>query len=112
MRRRAARDDDLHDGRRPVADAAARAAARPGWYGYQLDDREHATTSIGVTTPCGVPAETFKVETQPAVVTQVSSQTALAGSAVTDSVEVTGLAGETVTVVGEPVRARTRRPTR
>jgi hypothetical protein len=69
----------------------------PGWYGYQLaiagtDD------VIGLTTPCGVPAETFEAEVQPAVVTRVSSQTTLAGSAVTDTVDVTGLVGETVTV--------------
>ena len=72
--------------------------AKPGWYGYQL---AIASTDdvTGVTTPCGVPAETFKVETQPAVVTRVSSQTTLAGSAVTDTVDVTGLAGETVTVL-------------
>jgi len=69
----------------------------PGWYAYQL---AIASTDdvIGLTTPCGVPAETFKVETQPTVGTRVSSQTALAGSAVTDTVSVTGLAGETVTV--------------
>ena len=73
------------------------APSQPGWYGYQLTI---ASTDdvIGVTTPCAVPAETFKVETQPAVITRVSSQTTLAGSAVTDIVDVTGLAGESVTV--------------
>jgi Sortase domain len=73
------------------------APAAPGWYGYQL---VIASTDdvTGVTTPCPVPAESFKVETQPIVVTRVSSQTALAGSAITDTVDVTGLAGETVTV--------------
>ncbi len=73
------------------------APGAPGWYGYQLTI---ASTDdvIGLTTPCGVPAETFKVEVQPAVVTRVSSQTTLAGSAVTDTVEVTGLVGESVTV--------------
>jgi hypothetical protein len=69
----------------------------PGWYGYQLTIPSTDEVT-GVTTPCGVPAETFKVETQPAVVTRASSQTTLAGSAVFDSVDVTGLAGESVTV--------------
>ncbi len=73
------------------------APSAPGWYGYQLTIASTADVT-GLTTPCGVPAETFKVETQPAVVTRVSSQTTLAGSAVTDTVEVTGLAGESVTV--------------
>jgi hypothetical protein len=70
----------------------------PGWYGYQL---AIASTDdvTGLTTPCGVPAETFKVEAQPAVATRVSSQTTFAGSAVTDTVDVTGLAGESATVV-------------
>jgi hypothetical protein len=73
------------------------AVAAPGWYAYQL---QIASTDdvVGLTTPCGVPAETFKVEVQPAAVTHVSSQTTLAGSAVTDTVDVTGLAGESVTV--------------
>jgi hypothetical protein len=69
----------------------------PGWYGYQLTIASTDDVT-GLTTPCAVPAETFKVETQPSVVTRVSSQTALAGSAVTDTVEVSGLAGESVTV--------------
>ena len=96
-------------GRRPVDDAAARAAA-PGWYGYQLTI---ASTDdvIGLTTPCGVPAETFKAEVQPAVVTRVSSQTTLAGSAVTDTVDVTGLVGEPVTVARAST-GPTRPPTR
>ncbi len=72
-------------------------APGPGWYGYQLTIPSTDDVT-GLTTPCAVPAETFKVETQPAVVTQVSSQTTLAGSAVTDTVAVTGLAGESVTV--------------
>jgi hypothetical protein len=73
------------------------APSRPGWYGYQLTI---ASTDdvLGLTTPCAVPAETFSVQAQPAVTTQISSQTSLAGSAVTDTVAVSGLAGETVTV--------------
>jgi hypothetical protein len=73
------------------------APAAPGWYGYQLTIASTGDV-VGLTTPCGVPAETFKVETQPAAVTRASSQTTLAGSAVTDTVEVSGLAGESVTV--------------
>jgi len=69
----------------------------PGWYGYQLvipssDD------VIGLTTPCGEPSETFKVETQPKVVTQVSAPVVSPGTPVTDTVAVTDLSGETVTV--------------
>ena len=71
---------------------------RPGWYGYQLvipssDD------VLGLTTPCGEASEVLKVETQPIVKTQVSAPVVEAGTAVTDTVAVEGLAGESVTVV-------------
>jgi hypothetical protein len=71
--------------------------ALPGWYGYQLTITSSDDVQ-GLTTPCGVPAETLLVQAQPVVATQVSSQSSLAGAAVTDSVVVSGLAGETVTV--------------
>jgi hypothetical protein len=73
------------------------APSRPGWYGYQLTIASTDDVA-GLTTPCGVPAETFLVQAQPAVATQVSSQSSLAGAAITDAVAVSGLAGERVTV--------------
>lgn len=51
-----------------------------------------------VATPCGVPAETFVVETQPAVVTQVSAQQTAPGEQIHDTLNVTGLNGERATV--------------
>jgi hypothetical protein len=71
--------------------------AAPGWYGYQLAIASSDDVT-GLTTPCGVPAETFKVEAQPAVVTRLARQEALTGSIVVDEVDVSGLAGESVTV--------------
>lgn len=69
----------------------------PGWYGYQLvvpstDD------VIGGTTPCALPEESVKVETQPRVRTQVSAPAVDPGAAVTDTVVVEGLSGEAVMV--------------
>ncbi len=73
------------------------APAAPGWYGYQLTIA--GTIDVdGLTTPCGVPEESFKVEVRPDVGTQVNVQRALPGDAITDTVVVGGLAGETVTV--------------
>jgi hypothetical protein len=69
----------------------------PGWYTYQLeipDDAEH----IGLTTPCAVPAESFRVEVQPRVTTVVSAQRVQPGTAVTDLVRVEGLRGERATI--------------
>ncbi|MEA2190774.1 MAG: hypothetical protein QOI73_895 [Solirubrobacteraceae bacterium] len=68
----------------------------PGWYGYQLtisgDDIE------ALTTPCAVAAESFKVEVQPAIATQISEQVAYPGAKLTDAVAVSGLFGESATV--------------
>lgn len=69
----------------------------PGYYAYQETVPGDAGTT-GLTTPCNVPSERFRVDTQPAVVTTVSSQSVLPGTAITDTVKVTGLAGETATV--------------
>ncbi|MGD9694195.1 MAG: sortase [Thermoleophilia bacterium] len=70
---------------------------KPGWYTYQVviagDD---ALTPV--TTPCGVPAESFRVQSQPAVTTKVSSQQVKPGDAITDTVIVSGLHGEAATV--------------
>lgn len=67
---------------------------RPGIYTYRIiiagtDD------FTGVTTPCGVPAETIRVETQPAVRTQASAARTPVGQPISDTVFVTGLNGET-----------------
>lgn len=69
----------------------------PGWYGYQLTIPT-SDDATGLTTACAGASEVFKVETQPAVVTQISSQAVLGGTAISDSVAVTGLTGETVAV--------------
>jgi hypothetical protein len=69
----------------------------PGWYVYQEVVPGDAGT-IGATTPCAAPAERFRVDTQPTVVTTVSSQSVAPGTAITDTVKVTGLEGEQATV--------------
>ena len=69
----------------------------PGWYAYGITVAGDADVT-GVTAPCPVAAETFKVEAQPAIATQISAQSAVPGATITDSVAVTGLAGESVTV--------------
>ncbi len=69
----------------------------PGWYAYQETVPGDASTT-GLTTPCNAPSERFRVDTQPAVVTTVSSQSVLPGTTITDTVKVTGLNGESATV--------------
>ncbi len=69
----------------------------PGWYVYQEVVPGDAST-LGLTTPCNAPTERFRVDTQPAVVTTVSSQSVIPGTAITDTVTVSGLAGESATV--------------
>ncbi len=73
---------------------AARAA---GWYTYVLEvpgDAAH----VGLTTPCAVPAESLRVETQPRVTTVVGSPVVERGASITDTIEVSGLGGESATV--------------
>ncbi len=68
-----------------------------GWYTYQEivpGDAEH----VGLTTPCGVPSETFRVVTEPRVTTIVSSQHVQPGARIFDRVRVEGLAGQAATV--------------
>jgi hypothetical protein len=70
---------------------------KPGWYTYQLviaGDEDFAA----VTTPCGIPAETFLVQRQPKVTTAVSAQLTRPGTAITDTVIVEGLVDERATV--------------
>ncbi len=69
----------------------------PGFYAYQEVVPGNAST-LGLTTPCNAPSERFRVDTQPTVVTTVSSQSVIPGAAITDTVKVTGLAGEPATV--------------
>ena len=70
----------------------------PGWYVYQEVVPGDAGT-LGLTTPCNAPTERFRVDTQPTVVaTTVSSQSVVPGTAITDTVKVSGLAGEPATV--------------
>ena len=70
---------------------------RPGYYTYQLVVAGDAGLAP-VTTPCGVPAETFVVQRQPAVTTKVSQQQVRPGAAITDTVVVSGLVNERATV--------------
>ncbi|MGD9570777.1 MAG: sortase [Thermoleophilia bacterium] len=70
---------------------------QPGYYTYQLVIAGDQAFDP-VTTPCGIPAETFVVERQPTVTTKVSSQSVTPGTAVTDTVIVSGLADEDAVV--------------
>jgi hypothetical protein len=70
---------------------------QPGWYVY-VEVVPGNAGSTGLTTPCDAPSERFRVDTQPKVVTTVSSQSVAPGAQITDTVKVSGLAGETATV--------------
>lgn len=68
-----------------------------GWYTYRLEvpgDETH----VGVTTPCAVPVESFRVEVQPRVTTVVSSARVEPGTTITDRIDVEGLGTESATV--------------
>jgi hypothetical protein len=71
--------------------------SKPGWYVY-VEVVPGNAGNTGVITPCSTPSERFRVDTQPKVVTTVSSQSVLPGAQITDTVKVSGLAGETATV--------------
>src|SRR5579859_1959826 len=68
----------------------------PGWYAYQEVVPGNAGTT-GLTTPCNAPSERFRADTQPKVIT-VSSQSVTPGGQITDTIAVSGLAGEQATV--------------
>lgn len=70
---------------------------RVGFYTYQVII-EGDDTINGVVTRCGIPAETFQVQTQPSVVTQVSNARIAPGDQLFDNLTVTGLNGESATV--------------
>jgi hypothetical protein len=71
--------------------------SKPGWYVYQ-EVIPGDVGSTGLTTPCSTPSERFRVDTQPKVVTTVSSQSVTPGAQLTDTVKVSGLNGESATV--------------
>ncbi len=76
---------------------AAATLTQPGYYQYQEiapSDANH----IGFTTPCNAPTERVRVQAQPTVHTVVSAKSVAAGGSVSDTVTVTGLWGEQVTV--------------
>ncbi len=70
---------------------------RPGLYAYQLVIPSSAGV-VGTTTACPDPAEVVRVQAQPKVVTQASQNVAEPGASLTDTVDVSGLAGESATV--------------
>ncbi|HST25269.1 MAG TPA: class F sortase [Gaiellaceae bacterium] len=70
---------------------------KPGFYVYQEVVPGNGST-LGLTTPCDSPSERFEVDTQPTVKTTISAQTVAPGTAITDTVVVTGLNGEQATV--------------
>jgi len=77
--------------------APVQTVGQPGWYTFVITvpgDADH----LGATTPCGEPSETFRVQAQPGITTTVSAASVLPGTPITDSIAVSGLAGETVTV--------------
>ncbi len=70
---------------------------RPGLYVFQEvvpGDANH----VGLTTPCTAPSERVRVQAAPKLQTVVSAQTTAPGSAITDRITVSGLAGEQVTI--------------
>ena len=71
--------------------------SKPGIYQYQeaaLADENH----VGFTTPCNLASERAVVRAKPTLHTVVSAQTVAPGASLTDSVTVSGLAGEHITV--------------
>ena len=76
---------------------AAATLTQPGYYQYQEiapSDANH----LGFTTPCNAPTERVRVQAQPTVHTVVSAKSVAANGSVSDTVTVTGLWGEQVTV--------------
>jgi hypothetical protein len=71
--------------------------AQAGWYTYvQVVPGDAGNT--GLTTPCGVAAESFRAQAKPTLQTTVSSQRVGTGTPIFDKVHVQGLAGQAVTV--------------
>ncbi|MEQ8833577.1 MAG: class F sortase [Miltoncostaeaceae bacterium] len=80
-----------------TVESPAYVPASVGFYTYRVEIAGDQDLNP-VSTACGIPAETFVVETQPGVVTQVSQQSTAPGAQIFDSVNVSGLAGETADV--------------
>ncbi|HZQ63876.1 MAG TPA: sortase [Gaiellaceae bacterium] len=73
------------------------ALPRPGLYQYQETAPPDAN-HLGFTSPCTAPSERVRVLAAPTVHTVASAQTVKPGTAIHDTVTVSGLAGEHVTV--------------
>lgn len=69
----------------------------PGYYGYQLTVPSTADV-LGTTTPCVPDEEVVRVQSQPVVQTVVTKSSLAPGELLADTVSVSGLAGQTVTV--------------
>jgi hypothetical protein len=68
-----------------------------GWYAFQEvvpGDSQH----LGVTTRCGLPAASVRVEAQPRLWTVASSLLVTTGTAIFDRVHIQGLGGQTATI--------------
>ena len=73
------------------------ALTQPGLYQYQESAPADAN-HVGFTSPCDEASERVRVVAVPAVHTVASAQTVSLGTAITDTVTVSGLGGEHVTV--------------
>jgi hypothetical protein len=68
------------------------ALAKAGWYTY-VESVPSDAVHVGVTTPCGVAAESVLVEVVPKLTTAVDAQRVAVGEPLTDRIQVQGLAG-------------------
>jgi hypothetical protein len=90
-------DEQTIDGKRGKTKSPGVHLDQPGFYAYRIV--VPSTSAVkGLTTKCGESGETVKVLAAPEVSTQISSASGTPGLIVTDSVLVTGLAGQTATV--------------
>jgi hypothetical protein len=71
-----------------------------GYYGYQIV-LPATSESDGVSTPCAPAEESFEVTTSPTVATQVSAASATPGTSLSDTLNVTGLQGQSATVTAD-----------
>ncbi len=84
------------DGPGTYTTPAARLALA-GWYTYVVAVPSDAVHT-GLTTACGTPAESFKVQSIPKLTTTVSNQRVTTGTPITDRIHVDGLAGASVAI--------------
>jgi hypothetical protein len=71
-----------------------------GWYGYQVL-LPATNASNGVTSTCAPATESFEVTTTPTVHTQVSTAASAPGTSLSDTVDVSGLQGQSATVTAD-----------